>query len=762
MRLTAADLVRAASAPCLLLRDEDVEAVRAKVDAHRWARRAFRKLREHAQTQVAEPVRIPDRGGQWPHWYACQECGTQLETESPTVHRCPACGLVNSGEPWDSVPLTAVHNRLSEDARDLAVYYALSGEAAFAGKAAEILLGYAEAYPHYPIRDHHLETDTAWATKVSWGTLGEAVWLIPICIAYDLVRHADILRPADHQAIREQLLRPAARLILKHNIGIHNIQCWHNCAIGMAGLMLRDADLVGFAVDDEVGIRAQLAQGVLPDGMWFEGSWGYHFYGMKPLLSWALALRNAGMDLFPDLRAMFEAPLAAVMPDGGMPAFHDSGGAPLATQADHYEIALAAYDDDRFAAPLREDRRDSLYALIFGVAEPPTDSSYPDQTTRLPESGFVFCRQGSGRRRTYLALDHGPHGGWHGHPDKLSFTLFGRERVLAPDPGSIAYGVPLNEQWYKQTLSHNTVVVDGKSQAPATGKANFVVSADGLDVVQADAGDIHDDVRFQRTLAVGQDVVIVVDRLRSEHVHTYDWVYHNRGSLRTAFPRRKLKRPLGDSDGYEMIEDPRRGRPDGAWRATWKLEGAGVRLTMAGSKRESEVYSATGPANVDTPGIGYTGESVPFVIARRAGRRRTTFAAALQVFGSRPAADSLDTVDADRPERCRAFRYVAGDTDLTLAVALRSGEATVGGVLFHGAALVIDRGRQNRVILCDGDRLGCFGRTVTLSGPGSVEVMEEDDDLRLTNLSDGPIEVSIDGRETSLPAGRTWRMPASN
>ena len=42
----------------------------------------------------------------------------------------------------------------------------------------------------------------------------------------------------------------------------------------------------------------------------------------------------------------------------------------------------------------------------------------------------------------YLALDYGPHGGGHGHPDKLGFVLYGRGTLLAEDPGCIAYGNP--------------------------------------------------------------------------------------------------------------------------------------------------------------------------------------------------------------------------------------------------------------------------------------------------------------------------------
>src|SRR5207244_5528008 len=84
-----------------------------------------------------------------------------------------------------------------------------------------------------------------------------------------------------------------------------------------------------------------------------------------------------------------------------------------------------------------------------------------------PGSGYVVLRGGQGAN--YLLLKYGPHGGGHGHPDKLNVIVFAHGRRLSPDLGTPGYGIALNESWYRTTLSHNTVQIDGRSQPPATG-----------------------------------------------------------------------------------------------------------------------------------------------------------------------------------------------------------------------------------------------------------------------------------------------------
>ena len=92
----------------------------------------------------------------------------------------------------------------------------------------------------------------------------------------------------------------------------------------------------------------------------------------------------------------------------------------------------------------------------------------------MPATGYAVLRsqpdgdgQPSPATEQYALLKYGLHGGGHGHPDKLGLTLYAQGSRLAPDLGTPGYGIDLFQGWYRQTISHNTVILDGLSQRRA-------------------------------------------------------------------------------------------------------------------------------------------------------------------------------------------------------------------------------------------------------------------------------------------------------
>jgi hypothetical protein len=88
-----------------------------------------------------------------------------------------------------------------------------------------------------------------------------------------------------------------------------------------------------------------MRESITPDGPWLEGSWGYHFFALEPLLLTREMAVQAGISV-PDaaaLKRMFDAPIHCVFPDGTLPNFNDTGLVKLASEAPDYEVGYAIF-----------------------------------------------------------------------------------------------------------------------------------------------------------------------------------------------------------------------------------------------------------------------------------------------------------------------------------------------------------------------------------------------------------------------------------
>lgn len=599
--------------PRLLLTAADLSTIRSRAEKMAGPRELVAQMRARCMEALAKPVELPDRGGQWGHWYVCPKHGARLRTESPTRHVCPIDGEVYTGYPYDDVVISSRHGAFANDARDCALLFALTGERRWADHTRAILLAYAERYRSYKLHTIRGEEKVG-GGRVMPQTLDEAVWLIPMAQATDLVW--DTLTPADIEKLRTGLFYPAAvDVIEKHHLGIHNIQCWKNTAVALVGLLFGDRDMVSRAIDGGYGFVKQMAKGIDQDGAWYEGAWGYHFYTMSAMTPLVEACRNCGLKL--DLsryRMMFTVPLEMAMPDGTLPAFNDSAVATAIGNA-NYEAALAWFGDPILARAITPATRRSLQALVHGVENPPKAGVSTIASHNFPVSGYAVLVAGRGVDLTWLCLKYGPHGGGHGHPDKCSFVLYASGAPISDDPGLAPYGAPVHGGWYRTTVAHNTLVVDEKSQEPATGECLTYHSGGGWSGALVDAGAATAPVRFRRAavalpggVAVFLDTAVCTDNAD----HTLDLVAHVRGAWgdRPAGEAVALPKKLG----YEYLRDMRSSRSQD-FRGTFTAPDGkpGRSIVFAGEGDGTEYWTGTGVG-------ANTEDRVPVVIARRKAR----------------------------------------------------------------------------------------------------------------------------------------------
>ncbi|GIX07392.1 MAG: hypothetical protein KatS3mg115_1795 [Candidatus Poribacteria bacterium] len=311
---------------------------------------------------------------------------------------------------------------------------------------------------------------------------------------------------------------------------------------------------------------------------------------------------------------MYDAPLRFAMPNDRLPAFNDSREVNLHGQRALYELAYARYRDPAYLSLLASGPRESELAVWFGEPRLPEPPERRWSSANYPDSGYGILSFGTGTSATWLCLKYGPHGGGHGHPDKLNFVLYADGGLIAPDPGTARYGHPLQGGWYRATVAHNTLVVDEENQQPATGRDLLFETTPEYTLLRADAGEIHPEVRFQRTVAlIGAHTIVIEDVVRSEEEHRYDIAYHQLGEwveLPAGDPWSPPERP-----GYRYFRD-----------ATVRQASGGELVVLRGRVEEDRYATVSLLAEEPTEVITATGigehleDRVPLVLFRRRAR----------------------------------------------------------------------------------------------------------------------------------------------
>ncbi len=574
--LTLALAALAQDGPHLFVTADQLAAAQDRAARQGWAKAALDGVvnnakawpQSHLTKYGLKTLELPPEGGQWTLWDVCPVHGVNLRYTPPTTKICPIDNKQYSGWPYDQVTYDRRIDDLANAARDLALAYRWTGERSYAEQSAWILKEKARKYLSYALHDKDNKSTRSGARMHSQ-TLDESVWLLPVAWAYDLLRGVDVFTPEERADIETNLLREAVKTIQRNDAGMSNWQSWHNAAIGAVGFALSDDELIRAAIDGKSGFRFQMANSITPDGFWYEGAWGYHFYALDPLLRLATMAAPAGWDLFSSepLRKMFDAPLYMVLPSGSLPAFNDSKEVNLYAYDTLYEYAFAQYAQPQYAAVLGQRTR-GINALLFGTEELPAVAIEALASKALPDSGYVMLRAPQGDHT--LAMKFGPHGGGHGHYDKLNFVTFANGATQALDPGTQSYAAPTHDTWDKMTIAHNTVTVDETTQAEATGQLVWAdLDNETYRAASANAGPAYKQARLARTVLLTSEYALDLFDAESTdgQPQLFDWAYHNDGEALPG-PELSLDAFSGfpKKNGYQNITEAQSATPGAGWQ----------------------------------------------------------------------------------------------------------------------------------------------------------------------------------------------------
>ncbi len=481
------------------------------------------------------------------------------------------------------------------------IVFQISQEQRYADFVRDMLLAYAEFYPTLGFHPKRKEQSPG---KLFWQSLNEAVWLVYTAQAYDYIKPA--IDDDAKARIESRVLRPMALFLSEESPQtfnkVHNHGTWANAAVGMVGFVLDELEwveksLYGLDKSGNAGFLKQLDVLFSPDGYYNEGPY-YQRYALMPFVLFAKAVEQNQPE-----RKIFEYRDGILVKAinttvqlsynklffGINDAIKDKGtdtielvyGISIAYGLTQ-DTGLLAIAESQNQVLLTGDGLAVANALDQGLATPYQfiDLALGDGADGT-DGALIIMRDNIADDHQALVFKATSQGLGHGHFDKLNYLYFDNGDEIILDYGAARflnieakYGghyLPENNAYAKQTIAHNTLVVDetshfdgnvriGNQRSP---NVEFVSFSPELSIAKATMPDAYDDVAFDRMMAMvsieGNHDPLIIDVLnaRSQTSHQYDLPVHYLGQFISTSVKKsgsfdQLK-PLGDKNGYQYL-----------------------------------------------------------------------------------------------------------------------------------------------------------------------------------------------------------------
>ncbi len=588
--------------PNIILTQQGVKAIKEGLGKFSLLDKTFSETKNSVDAAILKGVEVPvpkDPGGGYTH----------------EKHKTNYLDMLNAGIVWQ-----------------------VTGDKKYAEYLKAMLLAYAKMYPTLGVHPQGVHSGSPGV--MFWQSLNDAVWLVHVAQSYDCVY--DYLTGDQRNTIETNLLRKAVKYMMENDAKtfnrIHNHGTWSVAGVAMAGYAMGDKDIVekalyGIKKDKKSGFLAQISELYSPDGYYAEGAY-YERYAIMPFILLAKAVDNNNPSekifAFKDSVLAKTTPTLLQMTDthGQFIPFNDalkekdwlSGELVYAV-----DITYGSLQNDRslLYVATKQDRvmlSSDGVKVAADIAAGKVPASFNWKSVAFSDGangakgGVCFMRYGPSNDLMTTMLKYSTYGMDHGHFDKLTMSYYDQDKEIFTDYGAARFinieqkqgGRYLSEtkSWAKQTIAHNTVTVDGKSNYNgnvklADDKYSFLhfndISNSRCQVVSAKDTTAYAGVAMQRTLVMVRPddnyvkpVIIDVFRLTSPQKHQYDYNFYYNGSLIETNSRYKAAEklePFGKNQGYQHL----------FVRAKGAADSVNTLFTIFNEKRFYTILTATQP-----------------------------------------------------------------------------------------------------------------------------------------------------------------------
>ena len=484
--------------------------------------------------------------------------------------------------------------------------YQITGEKKYAELVKGLFFKYAKLNP--TLKDHP-QPSVSNAGHLFFQALNDANWLIYTGLAYDGIHN--YLTPEERKTIEDGAFKPEVdhfTIDLAPWFGwIHNHAVWATAAVGIVGIATDNKEYLDMALygknkDSKTGFLANIDGLLSPDGYYTEGPY-YTRYAILPFYLFANALRNYKPELkvFNRRDNVLQKALINSLQQtnlkGQFYSYNDALKEKTFACNEIIEAADMAWNvfgaDTSLLAIARLQKRITLSrggAKIGSLLSKDENSNKfytykPIEFTdgaKGDEGGISIMRSGKDENQVSLIYKYTSHGLSHGHFDKLNINLYDGKREVLTDYGTVRYisieqksgGKYLKEanSYAKQTIAHNTLVVDEKSdyngdeeesQKHHPTKLFSNVSTSKVQVVCAEDDSAYEGVKMKRSVYMinltnhNKPLVVDVFNALSAEQHQYDLPFQYTGILMSTnykySPFLTTQTTLGKKNGYQYL-----------------------------------------------------------------------------------------------------------------------------------------------------------------------------------------------------------------
>ncbi len=574
------------------------------------------------------------------------------------------------------------HKQNGTNMQQAGVLFQITKDEKYAKFIKELFLLYSKLYPS--LQKHPAATSNSYG-RLFWQSLNEYVWTVNTTQAYDCIY--DYLTVSERKNIEENIFRKLAEFFSVEHAKIldliHNHGTWSCAAVGMIGMVLNDKDLIekslyGTKKNRLGGYLKQLESLFSPDGFYTEGNY-YARYALMPFYTYASALNNymPELKIFDYHNSILKKGLYTALQmtyvNGEFIPINDAakGKDYLSPEiVSTINIAYTQYGQDESLLNIAKKQKSVMLseAGLLVAKALSKKNEFPDfnyisaeysDGAKGDEGGVGILRHGNVDDQSLVLMKYTGHGLSHGHFDKLSMLYYdngievlqdyGFARFVNTEPKNGGRYLPENKSFAMQTIAHNTITVDEKSNFDGkesisekyhSNKHFFDCGNADFQIMSAKDSNAFKGVKMQRTIALLGDkhfikpLVIDIFKVTSDIEHQYDLPYYYMGHFLSTnikyTSHTSEKRILGKANGYQhlWLDGEGSGNEEGVFKFSWMMPKRYYTITSNAGSNTKVLFTRIGG---NDPNFNLRNE--PAVMLRYNGKSNV-FASVIEPHGS--------------------------------------------------------------------------------------------------------------------------------